>query len=50
MVARALWIEVLLELGRTLDVGEECGDRFALAFDGFGRYNITYPNRFSFLN
>jgi hypothetical protein len=34
--ARLFGIEVLLKLGRALDVGEERGDGFALAFDIFG--------------
>ncbi|HUA35508.1 MAG TPA: hypothetical protein VMA09_18000 [Candidatus Binataceae bacterium] len=38
-LARLLGVEVLLQFGRALDVGEQCGHRLALAFENFaGRY------------
>ena len=38
-------VEVLDQLHRTLDVGEQHSDRFALAFDVFGRgRSLCYPN------
>ncbi len=42
--ARLFGIEVLLKLGRALDVGEERGDGFALAFDIFGINSLTYAD------
>src|SRR6516162_8752158 len=38
--ARLLGIEVLLELGRALDVGEQRGDRLALAFWSVGYWSL----------
>jgi hypothetical protein len=45
-----LGIEVLLELGRALDVSEQRSDSLALAVYVFVRCRFSYPNRFSFLN
>jgi len=43
--ARFFGVEVLLQLGRALDVSKQCGDRLALALQSFGRSAIEpYAN------
>ena len=41
---RLFGIEILLELGRSLDVGEQCGNRLALSLDIFGINSLTYAD------
>ena len=43
--ARLFGIEVLFEFGRALDIGEQRGDRLALAFEVFSGGRVSYPNR-----
>ena len=43
--ARLLGVEVLHQLGRALDVGEQRGDRLALAVEFFGVGCLAYANR-----
>ena len=43
--ARFLGIEVLHQLGRALDVGEQRGDRLALALEIFRGGRLGYSNR-----
>jgi hypothetical protein len=38
-------VEVLDQIHRSFDVGEQHSDCLALTLDIFGRCNITYPNR-----
>ena len=42
--ARFFGVEVLLELGRSLDVGEQRGDRLALALEFFSVGRLSYPD------
>src|SRR5215469_18682153 len=43
--SRFFGIEVLLQLGRSLDIGEQRSDGLALALDRFGGWSLDYPNR-----
>ena len=43
--ARLFGVEVLHQLGRSLDVREQRGDRLALAFDIFRDGRLGYANR-----
>ena len=43
--AGLLGVEVLLQLGRALDVGEQRSDRLALAFEVFRGGRVGYSNR-----
>src|ERR1700735_5714496 len=47
--ARFFGIEVLLQLRRSLDIGKQCRDRLALAFNIFGSGRLSYSNLGGFL-
>ena len=43
--ARFFGVEILLEFGRTLDIGKQRRDRLALAFEVFSCGRVGYSNR-----
>jgi hypothetical protein len=42
--ARFLWVEVLHQFGRAVDVGEQRRDRLALTLDRYGRIRLGRRN------